>query len=92
MNDHVHSLRVSGVNVNLNVAESLSTTDVVLNEEISVYQCSIAVWAFPLLIQGWREGYVGLKRRIIGRPEMGLFLKKMPHHKIMGAWVDSLGI
>lgn len=51
-------------NLNLNITKILRTPDIIADEEISIYQCTVTVWAFPLLIQSWRKGHVGLEKRI----------------------------
>lgn len=46
----------------LDIADVMSTVDIILNEEISIDECPVTLSAFPLLIQRWREGHMGLNK------------------------------
>lgn len=50
--------------LNLNITQFLFTLDIVCDDEIAIYQCTVTVWAFPLLVQSWREEHTGLEKRI----------------------------
>ncbi len=46
----------------LDITDVMSTVDIILNEEISIDECPVTLSAFPLLIQCWREGHMGLNK------------------------------